>query len=110
MFARATTSVTILGGSSTDDLGDTRDGITPSATGVPASIIERNTRVTLPVDMRVQTVYFYTGRLPAGTVVSKNNRLLDERTGATYVVDNVAQPGSPVHTNDLRLELRRVSA
>lgn len=110
MYARPTTTVSILSGSSTDDLGDVREGTTVSASGVPASILERTKRVFVPADQRVQTVTFYTGRLPAGTVITVANRVKDERTGAVYSVDNVSTVVSPVMTPDLRLDLRRVSA
>lgn len=108
MFAQPTTTVSILGGEQTsDDLGDPVESQTVLAAGVPASIMEQARQVTEPNDMRAQTVRFFTGRLPSGTVVSTANRILDERTGQIYVIDSVANVAAPTHTNDIRLDLRR---
>lgn len=110
MYARPTTTVSILSGSSTDDLGDVLEGTTVSASGVPASILERTKRVFTPTDQRVQTITYYTGRLPAGTAVTVANRVRDDVSGAVYAIDNVSALVSPVMTPDLRLDLRRVSS
>lgn len=110
MNALATTTVSILGGNpTTDTWGDEVENGTVSASGVPASILEQRQVVTTPADNRAQVVRYYTGRLPAGTVVTTSNRLLDERTGETYVIENVSRVANPVISNDVRLDLKRAT-
>lgn len=109
MWAIPTTTVSILGGSTTDDLGDTYDGTTVSASGVIASILEQRQIVTTPADSRAQVVRLYTGRLPYSAVVSTSNRIRDEQTGDVYVIDNVSRVANPVLQQDVRLDLRRAT-
>lgn len=109
MISVPTTTVTILGDGGTDSWGDQVDGDTVLASGIPASVLEQRRLVTTPDASRVQTILYYTGRLPHGTVVSIDNRLLDERTGHIYIIDSVSTVGNPVIKNDVRLDLRRVT-
>lgn len=116
MRALATTTVSILSGESISDLGDTIDGTTVVVSGVIASILRYEGRtgrlgdvVLVPSDTRVQTVDSFRCRLPFGTPVVIDNRVLDERSGVVYVIDNIAFEQSPIAENDLRLDLRRVS-
>jgi hypothetical protein len=41
--------------------------------------------------------------------VDSSNRIRDERTGDTYVIDNVTTPINPIIPQDVRLDLRRVT-
>lgn len=103
-----TTTVDILGGVTTDDLGDEVEGSTVLASGVLASILEQveTAVVTTAADTRVQVVRRYTGRLPADTSVTTAHRLRDV-DGNIYVIDAVSQPTNPFLTNDVHLDLRR---
>lgn len=111
MIATPTTTVTVFGLSSdaTDEFGDPVADNTPSAVGVPASIVEQSLQATTANDGRTQTVRSYTGRLPAGTDVAAAYRLYDERADVVYLVDSVARPANPHTTNDIRADLRRVT-
>lgn len=109
MKARANTTVSILRGADTDSFGDPVDTLTVVATGVTASIIEQRKTVTTPVDGNVRQVRFTTGRLPAGTDVRTGDRIKDEKTNRIYVFDASSQPENSVRTNDIHLDLRRVT-
>lgn len=106
---RATTTVAILRGTTENAYGDDVDNATVAASGVVASIRERNRLATPPVDGRPQQVTFYVGRVPDGTDVTISDRVKDETTGNVYTVASIGSAASSVRTNDLRLELRRVS-
>lgn len=108
MIATPTTTVTILGGNTQSDFGDVLDSDTPAGAGIPASIIEGRQIVSTESDAQARAVLYYTGRLPNGTVVTEANRLRDERTGDTYLIDHVTRPHNPVIPADVRLDLRRV--
>jgi hypothetical protein len=90
-----------------DDYGDPAADDTPTAIGVPASIIEQNHTINTHADGRSQIIRTYTCRLPAGTDTPV--RLRDETTGDVYLVDAVTQPANPHITNDIRCDLRRAS-
>lgn len=109
MIATPTTTVTILGGSSQSDYGDVLDSDEPAGSGIPASIIEGRQVVGTEADDQARIIRYYTGRLPNGTVVDDSNRLRDEQTGETYVIDNVTRPKNPIIEQDVRLDLRRIS-
>lgn len=109
MIAIPTTTVTILGGSTSSDYGDVLDSDEPAGTGIPASIVEGRQVVTTESDAQARVVRYYTGRLPHGTVVTGDNRLKDEETNEVYVIDNVTQPRNAIMEQDVRLDLRRVN-
>lgn len=107
--ARANTRVTILRGTSTDAFGDPVDTLTEVRTGVTASIMEQRKTVTNPVDGMPRQVRFTTGRLPAGTDLRNGDRIKDEKTGVIYMFDASSQVENAIRTNDLRIDLRRVT-
>lgn len=109
MKARANTRVTILRGTSTDAFGDPVDTLTEVATGITASIIEQRKTVTNPVDGVVRRVRYTTGRLPAGTDLRDGDRVKDEKTGVIYMFDASSQVENAVRTNDIHLDLKRVT-
>lgn len=109
MKARATTTVSILRGTTTDGLGDTVDSTTAVYTGITASIIEQTRTVRRRDEREPRTVRRYVGRLPAGTDLQRGDRIKDERTDAVYMFDEYDQLSSPTRVNDIRLDLRRVT-
>jgi hypothetical protein len=109
MQAIATTTVSILRGTTTDDYGDERDTDTPVATGVPASLTEQSRRVTTRDDPTPRIVRYAVARLPARTDVTDQDRIRDERTGAVYIVDAVSGMTNPTFEVDRRLDLRRTT-
>lgn len=108
MIATPTTTVTILGGNTSSDYGDVLDSDEPAGAGIPASIVEGRQIVATESDAQARAIRYYTGRLPHGTVVTNANRLRDEKTLETYVIDNVTRPKNPIIEQDVRLDLRRV--
>lgn len=109
MNAVATTTVAVLRGTSTDSYGDVVDGSTAISTGTPASIIEQRRLVATESDPTPRSVITYTGRVSAGTDIADGDRIRDERTSEVYIVDSAHRVASPVITNDIRLDLRRVA-
>lgn len=109
MQAWPTTTVSILRGTTTTPAGDVVDSLTPIYTGIPASVMEQNRR---GIDTQTQDprVYRYTTcRLPSGTDVVDTDILLDEVSGKRYAISAVSVLNSPVHTPDLRLDLKYVN-
>lgn len=109
MLARATTTLSVLRGTSTDGYGDEVDTDTIVATGIPASLVEQTRRVTSRDDPTPRIVRYAVGRVTAGTDITDQDRLRDERTGDTYIVDAVSSMNSAAIAADLRLDLRRTT-
>jgi hypothetical protein len=109
MQAIATTRVSILRGTTTDTWGDEQDTDTALYTGIPASLIEQSRRVTTRDDPTPRIVRYAVARVPANTDVTDQDRLRDERTGATYIVDSVSAMTNPAIAVDRRLDLRRTT-
>jgi len=109
VLARANTTIAVLRGTSTDGYGDETDTDTPVATGIPASLIEQTRRVTTRDDPTPRIVRYAVGRVTAGTDVTDQDRIRDERTGDIYIVDAVSAMNSAAVAADLRLDLRRTT-
>lgn len=109
MIATATTTVSILRGDETNEYGDVVDSDTAIRTRVPASIHEQNRRVFLPAEQAYRIVRFSTARLPSNVDIRKNDRLRDERTGAVYLVTDLADAVSPAFAPDRHVELSRTT-
>jgi hypothetical protein len=107
--AIATTTIAILRGTSTNAWGDEIDTDTPIYTGIPAALTEQSRRVTTRDDPTPRIVRYAVARVAAGTDVTDQDRVRDERTGAVYIVDTVSSMANPALTADLRLDLRRTT-
>ena len=109
MIARANTTVAILRGTTTNAYGDTVDVDTAVATGIQASILERNRRTYLAAEAAYRVIRTYTGRVTAGTDVRKGDRLRDEGNSQVYLVTDLnSTPGSVGGLRpDVVLELSR---
>lgn len=104
-----TTTVSIFRGTTVTAADDVVDSTTPLYTGVLASIMERT---RLGVDSNTQepiVTRFVVGRMVAGIDIQPDDRIQDERTGLYYAVADVGNLSSPVHTPDIRLDLKRFS-
>ena len=109
MLATATTTVSILRGTSTNSAGDVIDTGAPVYTGVIASLIER-TRTGIDAAVQDIRVFRYiVCRLPAGTDVLDTDQILDETTSLVYNISAVSRLANPFITSDLRLDLQRVN-
>ena len=109
MQAIATTKVTILRGTDTDEFGDERDTSTPIATDIPASVIEQTRRVSGRENATPRIVRYAVARVPARTDITEDDRVLDQRTGAKYIVDAVSGMANPAMEVDRRVDLRRTT-
>lgn len=109
MLAVATTTVAVLRGTTEDAWGDETDTDTAVQTGVPIALTEQSRRVTTRDDPTPRIVRYAVGRVTAGTDITDQDRLRDERTGVVYIVDAVSQMTNPAVAADLRLDLRRTT-
>lgn len=107
--AIATTTLAVLRGTTTNAWGDEQDTDTPHQTGIPAALTEQSRRVTTRDDPTPRIVRYAVARVAAGTDVTDQDRVRDERTGAIYTVDAVSSMANPALTADLRLDLRRTT-
>lgn len=109
MQAVATTQLAVLRGTTTDAYGDEQDTDTVVARNIPASLIEQSRRVTTRDDPTPRIVRYATARVPAGTDITDQDRVRDQRTGAVYIVDSTSRMANPALVVDLRLDLRRTT-
>lgn len=110
MYAIATCSISILRGTATDLVyGDTYDTEQVIATGIPASIIERNQKITTPGNATPRVVRAIDGLVGSNIDITDNDRIRDERTGQVYVVVAVINSALPGMASDTQLELRRTN-
>lgn len=109
MIAWATGTATVLRGTTTDDYGDTVDGLTEALTGIRWSVMERRVLVTTTDDPDPRWVTTYTGRMPAGTALVAGDRVRDDESGHVYMIDHFTTLTNPFVQPDMRLDLRRVS-
>lgn len=109
MQAIATTRISILRGVTTDAYGDEQDTDTPVHAGIPASVVEQSRRVTTRDDPTPRIVRYAVIRVPAGTDVTDQDRILDERTGVKYVIDADSFMANPAMAADIRLDARRTT-
>jgi hypothetical protein len=109
VLAVATTTLTVLRGTTTDAYGDEQDADTVVATGIRASLTEQSRRVTTRDDPTPRIVRYAVGRVTAGTDITDQDRVRDERTGAVYIVEAVSSMANPAVAADIRLDLRRTT-
>lgn len=109
MNSRATTRISILRGTGTDDYNDPVDSGAIVASGVQASLIEQSHTTRRRDAREPRTIRSYTLRVKAGTDLRHDDRVRDERTNVTYIVDDVTQPASFLRALDIRAELRRIT-
>lgn len=73
---------------------------------IPASIIETDRSVWDEALQQRRTVRVFAGRVRSHHDVAKGDRLLDNKTGATYVVEGRTAPRGLAGINEVRLALR----
>lgn len=110
MYALATTTVSILRGTSVDPVyGDTFATSSIVASTIPASIIQDTQKVTTPGNPTPRITRTFVGIVGSDVDITDADRLRDERTGLVYEVTAVSQQNFPGMTTDQNLTLRRVS-
>lgn len=108
MYARATTTVSILRGTGTDEWGDAVDNDTVVATGVRASITEQKIYAQGEVTTQPRNLRYARMRCTKGTDVRVNDRVRDERLNQTWTITNISSIQNPVVGQDLRIDLMLV--
>lgn len=107
MIALATTSVSILRGTTTDVFDDEADAVTAVKSGIPASLMESARTAMEPVTGTPRIIRTHVARMPATTDVTEGDRVKDERTNEIYIVVSVTKNSNPVLTQPLRVDLKR---
>ena len=105
------TSCTIFRGTTTTALGDVIDSNTPLIEHIPAVLVETGRNTQDPSTSTPRTIRQITCTLPNWVQILNTDRLLDERTGDTYIIIDVTRPpdtfGPPP---GVLLALKRVTA
>lgn len=104
----ATTTISVLRGSTVNDLDDEVDGTVPVYSKVPASIFEQAPIIQTTPEGTPRTIRRFVTRLPARISLRDEDRIKDERTGDIYIIDAIVKSQNPVFTPDRRVNLRRV--
>jgi len=105
MISRANTTVTIYRGVADDGWGDPTDQDTIVATGVRASIIEQTVYARPEVTTQPRAFHYAKMRVTYGTDITLEDRVLDEKTGDTWLITNIRARGNPVRRQDVRVDL-----
>ncbi|MCX5338356.1 hypothetical protein [Streptomyces sp. NBC_00140] len=103
----ATTTVSILRGTTEDEFGDETDTATTLAVGIPASLIEATRTAMEPVSGTPRIIRTHVCRLPPAVDVTENDRIKDEQTNEIYIVVAVTKNSNPVLAQPLRADLKR---
>lgn len=96
-------------GSSTDAYGDAIDTATTVATGLPAAVSEEGgvgrgqQRRYRPAENRTTLVETFSIRLRPDADIREGDRLVDQRSGAVFQVQDVFNPRSVVGFADVRV-------
>ena len=109
MQGLATTQVSVLRGTTTDQFGDQIPVTTPVATGIPAAIVESSRTVLDLATQTPRTVRTVTCVMPGWADVLGTDRLQDQTTGLTYFIETVETQPSLGYPGDQVLGLRRVT-
>lgn len=111
MIARPTTTLSILGGASTEnEWGDPVDADTVVTARVPAALTEQPRQVVADEGQREPvTIVYVVAFIPRRITVDSTQRVRDDRTGVTYLIDKVTRPQHPSIPQDTRLDLRNAS-
>lgn len=108
MYARATTTISILRGEDTDDWGDPIDLATPVETGVIASIIEYKTYSKGEITTQPRNIRYARLRVRSDLDIRTNDRVKDERTEDIWVIVNISSIQNPAIGLDRRVDLQFV--
>lgn len=101
-----TTVAAILRGTTVDAYGDPQDASVVVEDDIPASIIDPVATVRTRGDTDPRVVRNTTIRLPAGTDVREDDRILDQTTGRIYAIDAVTSQQGYAFANDVRITAR----
>jgi len=104
----ATTWVTVFRGVGEDTFSDEFDldteAGTDAQTRIAASLIETTRQSQTDASGTPRVIRTCVARLPAGTDVTEDDRIRDERTGRLYRIDSITQPVGLGFTPSLRVD------
>jgi hypothetical protein len=111
MYALASTTCSVLRGTTTNQWGDVVDDPNGStvATGIPVAITVTSTRPYDATTQQIRTIRTISGSIQSDTDIRETDRLRDDTTGVVYAVESVTQHMGPGFTADLELVLTQVS-
>lgn len=109
MIAHANTTVAIYRGETVDEFQDPQPADVPVRIGIPASITEKTKRVFSYDDPAPRVVKYWVCRMTANVDIQTNDIIVDERSGARYMMDSTTDVSNPMYSSDMRLDLRRVA-
>ncbi len=111
MYALASTTASIVRGTTTDQWGDEIDDPNAAAvaTNVPVCIEVTNTNAYDPTTQQIRTIRTISGAIQSDTDITESDRLRDDATGVIYIVEQVTQRMGPGFVGDLELVLKQVS-
>lgn len=104
-----TTTVSVYRGQGTDVFEDVEDAPILVASGILASLHEVQVRATSDASSLQRQVGQYSLRVKNGVDLRIEDRVKDERTGLTYVIDSVTTPPSSGRLVDVHCTMRRVA-
>lgn len=107
MIARATTTVTIYRGQSTDEWGDPTDTNTVVGSNIPAALQEQSQYHKAEVTTQPRNFRYARLRVDSTVDIQYNDRIKDERTGWIWTIRNLSTYQNPVRQQDTRADLQR---
>jgi hypothetical protein len=111
MYALASTTASILRGTTTNAWGDEVDDPNAAviATGVPVCLDVTNTNAFDPTTQQIRTIRSIHGSIQSDTDVRETDRLRDDASGVIYIVESVTDTLGPGFVGDLELVLKQVA-
>lgn len=111
MMGLASTTVSILRGTTVNDAGDVEDDNTNvAASGIPAAITKwRNPLVYSESNYTPRTLNWYRIRLPRRTVIQDDDRIKDEKSGEIYLVNTSTKQPSIWPAPDLLVDAKKIN-
>jgi hypothetical protein len=107
MIARATTTITIYRGQSTDEWGDPTDTNTIVGSEIVASLLEQSQYFRSEITTQPRNFRYARLRVDSSVDIQYNDRILDERTGWIWTIRNISNYQNPVRAQDIRADLQR---
>lgn len=111
MYALASTTCSILRGTTTNAWGDQIDDPNAAvvATGVPVALDVTNTQVFDPTTQQLRVIRSIRGAIQSDTDIRDTDRLRDDTSGIVYMIESVTDTLGPGYLGDLELVLKQVT-
>ncbi len=109
MLAYATTKISVIRGSITDDYGDEIDTVEPVHRNINASLIERHRTTFDLVSGTPRRIKTFSCRVDPRADIQQDDRIVDQKDNAIYAIDDIYITQSPTNISDMRLELMKIN-